>query len=242
MNDSALLERVLEECAREPIQHSGAIQPGGFLLACDPTTWTVRHVSANAPALFGLPAEQLLGQPLDQLLDETLVESVRLAFAGSRAGQPATPAGAGNLGPQARIYELGVHRADDLVHLEIEPQGEPSRLTATGLSQQMIEIHEPVRILFVIETSPEAMLSIMSRHPIIDRLVRNDWVQLALVHPAPGHILVYKNGKFEPHEVESTELPQVRHSIDWYRGWRDHLAFASIEPTPPDARPTEAKR
>lgn len=112
----------------------------------------------------------------------------------------------------------------------------------TGLSQQMVEIHEPVRILFVIETSPKAMLSIMSRHPIIDQLVRNDWVQLALVYPAPGSILVYKNGQFEPHEVESTELPQVKHSVDWYRGWRDHLAFASIEPTRFATRSTGAER
>lgn len=98
----------------------------------------------------------------------------------------------------------------------------------TGLSQQMIEIHEPVRILFVIETSPEAMLSIMARHPVIDRLVRNEWVQLAVLHPDPASVLVYRNGRFEPHEIESNELPAVRHSIDWYRGWRDHLGFASI--------------
>lgn len=104
----------------------------------------------------------------------------------------------------------------------------------TGLSQQMIEIHEPVRILFVIETSPEAMLSIMARHPVIDRLVRNDWVQLALMHPDPESLLVLRNGRFEPYEIESSELPTVRNSIHWYRGWRDHLGFATIMADPAD--------
>ncbi len=43
-----------------------------------------------------------------------------------------------------------------------------------GLSQQMIEIHEPMRILFVIETTPEAMFKVMERNPVIARLCRNE--------------------------------------------------------------------
>lgn len=114
----------------------------------------------------------------------------------------------------------------------------------TGLSQQMIEIHEPLRIVFVIETSPEAMLSIMDRNPVIGRLVRNEWVQLAVLHPDPSHVLVYRDGRFEPHVVESAELPTVAESRDWYRGWRDHLGFASIvEPARRGAAPArEAAR
>ena len=34
----------------------------------------------------------------------------------------------------------------------------------TGLPWQMVEIHEPVRILFIIETTVEAMLQIMDRN------------------------------------------------------------------------------
>ena len=40
----------------------------------------------------------------------------------------------------------------------------------TGLPWQMVEIHEPVRSLFVIETTPEAMLRIMERNEGIRRL------------------------------------------------------------------------
>ena len=52
-----------------------------------------------------------------------------------------------------------------------------------GLPWQMVEIHEPMRILFVVETTPEAMLGIMARDPAIGRLVRNGWVQLATLDP-----------------------------------------------------------
>lgn len=97
-----------------------------------------------------------------------------------------------------------------------------------GLSAQMTEIHEPLRLLFVIETSPEAILSIMQRNPGIDVLVRNQWVHVAVLDPDSSRIQIYRHGKFEPYQPQQTELPQVAHSIDWYRGWRDHLGFARI--------------
>jgi uncharacterized protein YbcC (UPF0753/DUF2309 family) len=104
-----------------------------------------------------------------------------------------------------------------------------------GLSMQMTEIHEPVRILFVIETTPEAMLSIMDRNPTIGRLVRNDWVQMATLDPTSRAIHVFDRGSFRPYRPPpSAKLPAVGASIDWYRGRRDHLGFAAIAPAAPD--------
>ncbi|WP_231936531.1 DUF2309 domain-containing protein [Bythopirellula polymerisocia] len=100
-----------------------------------------------------------------------------------------------------------------------------------GLSAQMVEIHEPVRILFVIETTPEAMLQILNKNEGIDRLVRGEWVQLATIDPYTSQIQYFVRGKFEPYTQESGELPEVASSADWYRGWRDHLGFASISPS-----------
>ena len=100
-----------------------------------------------------------------------------------------------------------------------------------GLSAQMVEIHEPVRILFVIETTPEAMLKIMAKNEGMDRLVRGEWVQLATIDPGRSQIHCYVQGKFEPYTPENSKLPQVDSSADWYRGWRDHLGFASIIPS-----------
>jgi uncharacterized protein YbcC (UPF0753/DUF2309 family) len=98
----------------------------------------------------------------------------------------------------------------------------------TGLSQQMIEIHEPMRILFVIETTPEAMLGIMQRNPTIDRLIRNEWVQLAVLDPDSPRLKLYDKGVFVPYQLETKSLTSVRSSADWYHGERNHLGFASI--------------
>jgi uncharacterized protein len=100
----------------------------------------------------------------------------------------------------------------------------------TGLSAQMIEIHEPVRILFVVETTPAAMLSVMERNPMIDQLVRNEWVQLSLLDPQSDQILLFTNGEFRPYYVEDLSLPTAASSTDWYRGWRRHLGYAEIDP------------
>ncbi len=100
----------------------------------------------------------------------------------------------------------------------------------TGLPWQMVEIHEPVRLLNVIETTPEAMLQIMERNPAIGRMCRNGWVHVAVLDPTTREVRLFQNGRFEPYRPQATSLPKAASSVDWYRGWRDHLEFAAIEP------------
>jgi uncharacterized protein YbcC (UPF0753/DUF2309 family) len=100
----------------------------------------------------------------------------------------------------------------------------------TGLPWQMVEIHEPVRSLFIIETTPEAMLRIMERNPGIGRLCRNGWIELTVLHPETREISNFRGGEFRPYRPRATVLPRAASSVDWYRGWRDHLEFATIEP------------
>lgn len=109
-----------------------------------------------------------------------------------------------------------------------------------GLPWQMVEIHDPVRLLLVIEATPEAMLMIMERHPGIGRLTKNGWVQMATLSPESAEIHVFRGGGFEPYEPESVELPKAPSSADWYRGWREHLGYAQILAPARDAGNGEA--
>ncbi len=99
-----------------------------------------------------------------------------------------------------------------------------------GLPWQMVEIHEPVRSLFVIETTPANLISILERNPPLMQLVLNEWIQLATLAPDSNQIQLFRRGRFEPYHPESESLPRVRSSADWFRGWRDHLGLASIVP------------
>lgn len=99
----------------------------------------------------------------------------------------------------------------------------------TGLPWQMVEIHEPVRLLFVIETSPERLLRILEKNPPLAQLVSGHWVRVATVDAETSRIHLYNRGRFEEHQLENDSLPETETSPAWYRGWRDHLGFASIK-------------
>jgi uncharacterized protein YbcC (UPF0753/DUF2309 family) len=98
----------------------------------------------------------------------------------------------------------------------------------TGLPWQMVEIHEPVRILFVLETRPAVLLRIFDANPGMGRLARNGWAIFAVLDPDSPAIQVYRNGAFIEYQPQADQLPQAASSVDWYRGWRDHLEFAQI--------------
>ncbi|MCA9235619.1 MAG: DUF2309 domain-containing protein [Planctomycetales bacterium] len=99
----------------------------------------------------------------------------------------------------------------------------------TGLPWQMVEIHEPLRILFIIETTAAALKKIMAANPAIERLVVGEWVQLAIIDPAHATIQLYRRGEFVPFESHDAPLPTASASAAWYRGQRDHLGFALID-------------
>jgi len=124
-------------------------------------------------------------------------------------------------------YGCGTKLAHNITSLLGVMDGAASDLRP-GLPLQMVEIHEPVRLLFVIETTVDAMNRIIADNQSIARLVQGNWVQLAVFDGETSQIHLFHRGKFQPYLPETQEIPTVDSSIHWYRGWRDHLGFASI--------------
>ena len=58
----------------------------------------------------------------------------------------------------------------------------------TGLPQQMVEIHEPMRLLIVVEQTPAVLDAIVARQPALQELVGNAWVLVAAQDPHSGEI------------------------------------------------------
>jgi uncharacterized protein YbcC (UPF0753/DUF2309 family) len=98
-----------------------------------------------------------------------------------------------------------------------------------GLPWQGVEIHEPLRLLLVVETTPEVMARVMQRDKIVNRILSNGWAQLALLDPESAQLRVFRDGAFHLYYPESSELPQAGSSLQWYVGSRDHLDFATVE-------------
>ena len=97
-----------------------------------------------------------------------------------------------------------------------------------GLPWQSVEIHEPLRLLFIIETTAEAMHKIMDRNPVVGRILRNGWAQLVVMDPESSELSVFRDRQFHPYVPENATLPMMDTSSDWYIGSREHLAFAQI--------------
>jgi hypothetical protein len=98
----------------------------------------------------------------------------------------------------------------------------------TGLPWQMVEIHEPVRLLVVIDAAPERILTAAEAVPAVKRLVVNRWIQLVSWHPHTGELAVFQDGGFVPYAPERTDIPVVERSVSWYSGHRNHLPPARV--------------
>jgi uncharacterized protein len=99
----------------------------------------------------------------------------------------------------------------------------------TGIPWQGVDIHEPIRLLFVIETHAQKLLSIIDANPVLSRICRNQWAHLAILDPDSPAIHQFIDGQFVPYEPHENVLAEVASSAEWYSGRRDHLPFARIK-------------
>ncbi|KAB2923838.1 MAG: DUF2309 domain-containing protein [Dechloromonas sp.] len=98
----------------------------------------------------------------------------------------------------------------------------------TGLPWQMVEIHEPMRLLVVVEQTPALLDAIVARQPALQELIGNAWIVLASCDPLSGAIHHYcpRRG-WQPWAGRSV-LPQVGRSVDWFAGESGPLAPALL--------------
>jgi len=99
----------------------------------------------------------------------------------------------------------------------------------TGLPWQMVSIHEPVRILFIVETTPERLDRVINASVSLKQLVANRWIRIATIDPASGRVHVRRDSGFEEFDVPLERLPVALSSAEWYSGKIQHLPMARIQ-------------
>lgn len=93
----------------------------------------------------------------------------------------------------------------------------------TGLPWQMVEIHEPVRMLTIVDVRPDVLLRILDEHPPLEQLVANRWIQMVTQDPETAAIHVYENGDLRPYEIDASCPDTAVDSRSYYAGHREHL-------------------
>src|SRR5437660_965680 len=125
-------------------------------------------------------------------------------------------------------YGCGTKLPHNVVALAGVMDGHASDLR-TGLPWEMVEIHEPVRILFVVETTPERIAKVVNASASLRRLVENRWIRLATIDPSSGRVYVRRDAGFEEFDGALERLPVALSSKEWYAGKIQHLPMASIQ-------------
>ena len=98
----------------------------------------------------------------------------------------------------------------------------------TGLPWQMVEIHEPMRLLVVVEQAPDVLSAILERQPALQELVGNGWINFAAQHPSTAEISRYCPRRGWLPWAGRGVLPQVARSSDWFAGEAGALAPAIL--------------
>jgi len=78
-----------------------------------------------------------------------------------------------------------------------------------GLPSQMIEVHDPVRLLVIVEHYPEIVLKSINQEPATYEFYINEWLHIVAVHPETRELFLFKNGAFIPFEP----LPEVINAV-----------------------------
>jgi uncharacterized protein YbcC (UPF0753/DUF2309 family) len=68
-----------------------------------------------------------------------------------------------------------------------------------GLPSQMIELHDPVRLMIIVEHYPAVVLDTIERSPETYEWFINEWVHLVVIKPETRELLVFKDGTFSPY-------------------------------------------
>ena len=79
-----------------------------------------------------------------------------------------------------------------------------------GLPLQMIEVHDPVRLLVIVEHYPEAVMKAITITPEIYEWYKNEWVHIVALHPETSKFHYFKNGEFTEYTPLTKEIGTVK--------------------------------
>ncbi|HEY0057513.1 MAG TPA: putative inorganic carbon transporter subunit DabA, partial [Flavisolibacter sp.] len=100
-----------------------------------------------------------------------------------------------------------------------------------GLPLQMIEVHDPVRLLVIVEHFPEVVLKVVRSIPEMYQWYGNEWVHLAAMHPETGIIYYLRDGHFIPYEPLATPVRRTTDMISFIESAQEMETNSIVDAT-----------
>ena len=107
-----------------------------------------------------------------------------------------------------------------------------------GLPWQMIEVHDPVRLLVIVEHKPEIVLKAIQSSPEVFEWYKNEWVHIVALHPEEKQFYYFRNGEFERYQpiTNAKEIGTIHNMEKFIEGAREmetnHIVHATEENLP----------
>jgi len=99
----------------------------------------------------------------------------------------------------------------------------------TGLPNQMVDIHEPLRLMAIVEHYPEIILETIKKNPSTYEWFNNEWVRLIAIHPETGVFYTLQNGGFVHYSPITKKVTNVDNIMKLVESSHDPLSIQLIK-------------
>jgi uncharacterized protein len=106
----------------------------------------------------------------------------------------------------------------------------------TGLPWQMIEPHDPVRLLVIVEHFSDIVLKVIQSSEAMYEWYKNEWVHIVALNPETKSFSYFKNNQFVPYHAEAFDLKAVKDVHHFFEQapemMTNHITHATFENLP----------
>ncbi|HWB77023.1 MAG TPA: putative inorganic carbon transporter subunit DabA [Nannocystaceae bacterium] len=93
-----------------------------------------------------------------------------------------------------------------------------------GLWRQTTELHDPIRLVTLVESEPEIVTRVLERLPAVKNTVENHWIHLFACSPSGRGFFRWVDDGFQPYAAVPHILFEVGSSLEACGHTRDHVA------------------
>ncbi len=98
----------------------------------------------------------------------------------------------------------------------------------TGLPIQMVEVHDPLRLMVVIEQKLDMVKHILSTIPAVFAWYQKGWLRLAVIDPETKDTFLFHEGQFENYAPFSQPLNRTKDFVALFESSRENLPVSII--------------
>ena len=98
----------------------------------------------------------------------------------------------------------------------------------TGLPIQMVEVHDPLRLMMIVEQKPDLVLKVIQQNPSTLEWYKNEWVKLAVIDPETNETYLYQKGDLEKYTPMQKELESVSNLEPLFESSTENLPVLNL--------------